>query len=282
MDDQELGEALDDLFSQPPERFVAARNALGRNLRSSGRKQEAATVTGWRRPTRTAWALNRLARVEHEVVVALVEAAIGLRDEQATGGAGLREAMADLRRATRRATDAAVAGITPTRPSDHADVTAALLAVLSDTEALKSLAAGRLLEIPEAGLGAFESAPAGPTDLRSGPKPQARRRRGGEQRDDDAAGREALREALQAAHQERKAAKALHERAAADVDEAVRAMERAIAQLERSRSELAGAEAGVEAAEVAKHHALSAAAAADKSLADAESAVAELEQPPAD
>ena len=74
MDDQALDEALDDLCSQPPEEFVAARNALVRELKSAGRKDDAAMVTALRRPTRTTWALNRLARTDHDVVDELADA----------------------------------------------------------------------------------------------------------------------------------------------------------------------------------------------------------------
>ncbi len=140
MDDQELEAALDDLLFQPPEDFVSARNGVVRTLKAANRKEDATTVARWRRPTRAAWALNRLAQTDHDAVVTLVDAASAVRDNQVAGGAALRDAMTGLRQATRAATDAAADTVAPTRPTDHADISAALLAVLSDADALALLA----------------------------------------------------------------------------------------------------------------------------------------------
>ncbi len=275
MDDRAFDEAVDHLLSQPPENFVGARNALVRSLRAEGPKEEAAAVARWRRPTRTAWALNRLAQADHDVVVALVVAANAVRDKQTAGGVGLRDAMSRLRQATRAATDAAIAAIAPARPSDHADISAALLAVLSDSDALALLAGGRLLEIPESGLGAFASGPEPSRPGRSNAEPAPKRRTPPSAA--DAARRKARREALQAARDAENQTRAVHERAKAEVDGCDRAMKLAGERLGRARIELADAEVALDAAKDAMASATDAASIATKVLADTECVLAELE-----
>lgn len=270
MDDRELDAALDDLLAQPPEQFVGARKTLVRALKSAGRKEEAATVGGWRRPTRTTWALNRLAQVHHDDVVALVDAAGAVRREQVAGGAGLRGAMADLRKATRQAADAAVAAIAPARPADHADVSAALLAVLSDADALAELAKGRLLDIPESGLGAFESGPAEATDLgHSGTKSASNPAK--------SVDRAALREAQQAVH----AAREHQAEADAAAAEAERASGAARQRLDDLQAEVEKAETAVSAATEAMNDTETTAAEAAAEVSRAEEALARLERPQA-
>lgn len=275
MDDRAFDEAVDHLLSQPPETFVGARNALVRSLKAEGRKDDAATLTRWRRPTRTAWALNRLAQSDHDVVVALVDAASAVRDNQAMGGAALRDAMSSLRQATRAAADAAVAAIAPARPSDHADISAALLAVLSDSDALGLLVAGRLLEVPESGLGAFASGPAPTSPGRSHAKPAPERPESASAA--DAARRKARREALKAARDAANQAGTVNARSEAGVIESSRAARLAEERLTRARVELADAEAASAEAKLAMDTATDAASTATQRLADAESALAELE-----
>ena len=279
MDDREFEAALDDLFSQPPDDFVNARNALVRQLKSEKRREDAETVNRWRRPTRTAWALNRLAHVDPDAVVALVDAASAVR-EQSGGGAGAREAMAELREATRRASRAAVAAIAPARPNDQTDVSSALHAVLSDADSLALLASSRLLEIPEPGLSAFGTVAASEAGPRRAPEPRAPSRptkKSAKSSDDDASRRKALREAVQQARKVAKEAEAQKKRADADVDETTKTGQAAHVRLDQIRLDLAEAEHAVEAAETAIETARSAATAAAKDLAEAESALAELE-----
>lgn len=79
---------VDDLYGVPPEEFVAARNALVKELKAAGQKAEAAVVAKLKRPSPVAWALNQVARADPGLVTEAIEAA----------------------RALRRASDAAVAG----------------------------------------------------------------------------------------------------------------------------------------------------------------------------
>lgn len=87
-DDEGGGNEGDDLYGLDPAGFIAARNALVKQLKVSGQREQAATVAALRRPPATAWALNQVARTEPTLV-----------DDALAAGALLR-----------RATDAALAG----------------------------------------------------------------------------------------------------------------------------------------------------------------------------
>jgi hypothetical protein len=52
---------LDDLYREPPDRFVAGRNALAKELRAGGHRDEAERVKALRRPSAAAWLINRVA-----------------------------------------------------------------------------------------------------------------------------------------------------------------------------------------------------------------------------
>jgi hypothetical protein len=86
------------LFEVPPDRFVAARDALARSLGEAGDKPGAAKVKALRKPSATVWTLNQLARRNPAELKALFEGGQAMRraQAQAIGGQGADE----LRRAT--------------------------------------------------------------------------------------------------------------------------------------------------------------------------------------
>lgn len=103
-------EAVDELFALPPERFTAARDELARTLRSAGQREAATAVKALRRPTRTAWAVNQVARGQPELIERLLEAGAALVREQRRVLSGVRSA--DIRgpaRERRAAVEAAAA-----------------------------------------------------------------------------------------------------------------------------------------------------------------------------
>lgn len=65
---------VDQLYSAPRESFVAARNALAKQLKESGETETAAAVARLRKPTLAAWALNQVARTEGDQVRKLLAA----------------------------------------------------------------------------------------------------------------------------------------------------------------------------------------------------------------
>lgn len=80
----------DELYGLPLERFVPERTALARELRSAGRREEAAEVAALRKPSVAAWAVNQLARTQRRAVEELFEAGDALRGahEQVLAGRG--------------------------------------------------------------------------------------------------------------------------------------------------------------------------------------------------
>jgi hypothetical protein len=90
-----------DLYALAPEEFTAARNALARRLKGEGRHEDAAAVSTLRRPSRTAWALNQLARGDPGLVAAVLGAGHRLAQSISAGKgrAAVSQAQADERQA---------------------------------------------------------------------------------------------------------------------------------------------------------------------------------------
>ncbi len=102
-----------DLYALPPEEFTAARNALAKELKAAGKKDEAAAVAKLRRPSVAAWALNQVARTKADLVEAALAAGQELRaatEATVAGEAGeLRAASAAERTAANAVVKAAAA-----------------------------------------------------------------------------------------------------------------------------------------------------------------------------
>jgi hypothetical protein len=152
----------DELYTVEPGAFIAARNAMVKELRQEGRREEADQVGRLRRPTATAWALNQVARDEPASVQAVLDAGAALRaaTKQAVSGAGdaLRAARAGERDSLRVAVDRAIsrlgdAGQT-TGDVARQRLIGTLRAAMVDNEVAARLAAGTLDSDHEApGLG---------------------------------------------------------------------------------------------------------------------------------
>src|SRR4051812_28449154 len=98
-------EALE-LYALAPGEFVAARNALVKQLKRDRRTEDAAGVAALRRPTPADHAVNAAVRADPDVATAWASAVLALDDEQGAAIAGtpnhLREATTALRAATAR------------------------------------------------------------------------------------------------------------------------------------------------------------------------------------
>ena len=147
------------LFRTPPDRFVAERDALVKELRAQGRDDDAATVKALRKPSATVWALNQLAERESEALATLFETGRALRAAQSDAIAGsssaaLVEAGAERRAAAARLTTAAVAILDEGghRGAAQSDAIAlALEAAAVDPDLGAELAGGTLEKLPTAG-----------------------------------------------------------------------------------------------------------------------------------
>jgi hypothetical protein len=155
---------VDALYALPPGEFVAARNALAKEL-------EDPDVKKLRKPSAVASVLNQLARTVPEDVEALIGAADRVRAAQegavrGRGSASMREAAKDEREALAQL----VARARPLLGSETQVVKAAeaLRAAAVDPEARELLRAGRLTEEPGptgfGGLSEGFGAPAGVED----------------------------------------------------------------------------------------------------------------------
>jgi hypothetical protein len=74
------------LYGLDPAEFVAARVTTVRELRSQGRRDEAAAVEKLRKPSIAAWIVNRIARDEPGLLGELLEAGARLREVQLAAG----------------------------------------------------------------------------------------------------------------------------------------------------------------------------------------------------
>ena len=155
--------SIQGLYEIPPERFVAARDALAKELKDAGRADEASAVKKLRRPSVVAWAVNTAAREHMDSVEALLEAGRELRRAQrktlsVAGTDELRRA-ADARRVViQQLAETAVRAVGD-RGATHRDAIEATLTAASVDDALaQRLRAGTLEReaSPPAGFGAVE------------------------------------------------------------------------------------------------------------------------------
>jgi hypothetical protein len=146
------------LFREPPESFIASRDALAGRLREEGRADDAAAVKALRKPTLLAWALNQLAARDPDGVTALADAGAELRAAQRAAvsserSAGrLKEATETRRAAVARLAVSARGVLSEAgRPSDaHADALGAALEAASvDDGAAAALRSGTFDRPPE-------------------------------------------------------------------------------------------------------------------------------------
>src|SRR3954449_5193010 len=153
-----LPEAAISLFRVPPDRFVAERDALVKELRSVDRDDDAAAVKALRKPTATVWALNQLADRDPDALSALFDTGRALRAAQSEAIAGdtsgaLVEAGSARRAGVGRLTTATVAILDEGghRGAAQTDaITQALEAASVDADIGAELSAGTLEKLPTA------------------------------------------------------------------------------------------------------------------------------------
>jgi hypothetical protein len=267
-DNKLVREAAAELYSADPAGFIQRRGDLAARARASGDAAAAKAIMGLRKPTRSAWAVNRLMREDPGVPARLSALGTGLRAaEGALDGGKLRQLSQDRREQvaalTRQALAAAGARDAPAAFQE--EVAATLSAAVADPQVAAALRDGSLVrpvqrsgfgfgvpagdEPPEpAGNGAAPPRAARPKrpapGRRPGPgagtqEPAGRQRAGRERAGRERAGRE-------------RAGRAERERAERD-------------RAEQERQAIAAAEKAVRAAD----HGVSAARAAEAERADA-------------
>lgn len=155
---RELDEIVRELYVLPPTDFVAARNELVRQARAAGSREVAEQLRRLRRPTRSAWLVNLLAR-DSAAMQGLSTLGRELRDAQ-TGlvrtelrdlAERRRHLIADLLKQAR--VHAVEAGVTLT-PTLLSEVESTLQAALVDLAGAMTIRNGRLVRpLSHAGFG---------------------------------------------------------------------------------------------------------------------------------
>ncbi|HUA45402.1 MAG TPA: hypothetical protein VMA77_09265 [Solirubrobacteraceae bacterium] len=256
---------VDELYGLPLERFVPERNALAREQRNAGRRDEAAEVAALRKPSVAAWAVNQLVRTQRRGIGELLEAGDGLREAHAAvlegrgDGSSLRAAVERERLAVEALIDAARGLLTsdghelsPTIIDRVADT---LQAAALDDDARRQVEDGRLeRELRHVGLGVASGSPA-PARAPTGAPTRARRTGGGASETPakraGAAGdtERALRERAQARAEARAEARAVEREARRRLERAERSAQLALERRDRAAQSLEEAEAELADAE---------------------------------
>jgi len=146
------------LYGLDLEQFIGARDALAKELRASGDRDGATAVKKLAKPTRAAWAVNRLVRDRPDEIAALVAAGAALAgaQEQLLDGADA-EVLRSAAVAARALVDA-LAAEAPVEGAARDKVRATLHAATVDAEVREEVAAGRVVkERSAAGFGGLEA-----------------------------------------------------------------------------------------------------------------------------
>lgn len=144
-----LADAVTELYAAAPEQFVALRTRWVARAREAGRRDLATQLGALRRPTISAWALNRLVRCRPDVLAELRGLGARLRAAQAAVDA---TALGSLRVDRDRALDALVAAAREVAEQDgHAltdataeEVRSTGIAALADADAEEAAWSGSL------------------------------------------------------------------------------------------------------------------------------------------
>ena len=151
-----LAEAEAELYADDPDGFTARRGELAERARDAGEPAVAKKITALRKPTRSAWVVNRLVRADPEVRSRLDGLAADLRE--ASGGGRLRELTAARAKLVDELTRVALEGLPAPPAALREEVTATFDAAIADPEVAASL--GTLVRAARyAGFGAFGAAP---------------------------------------------------------------------------------------------------------------------------
>ena len=95
----DLKTAADELYALSPDDFLGRRKLLVAGARHARDRELATQINQLRRPTRSAWLINLLARHEPEAVTALLELGAALQDaQQRMAGDELRQLSAERRK----------------------------------------------------------------------------------------------------------------------------------------------------------------------------------------
>jgi hypothetical protein len=128
-----LAAAKAELYTCDPDEFMARRQELAAHAREAGEAAEAKQIGALRKPTRSAWVVNRLVRADPRVTARLAELAAELRDAgRSMDGGRIRELSAARARLVDELTRQALDGLPAPAAAVREEVTATLDAALAD------------------------------------------------------------------------------------------------------------------------------------------------------
>ncbi len=251
---EERERIADELYGSDPDEFIAARVAAVKAAKASGDRALAAAVGQLRRPTRSAWLVNLLARTHPDRVAALSDLAARLPAATAAGDiAALRTAGAERTTLVSDLTRVVV-GLGTARGYDggetvRSEVTTTLQAALADPAVLAQVLVGRVEKAHVyAGFGfgfpAPTSAPEAPVGSPATPTPDSEPTEGSVP--------EVAAPELIEARQKVEGWTALLAEAVATTEQAAAADEEAQSVLDRASQEVADLRAELKAAEAAE------------------------------
>jgi hypothetical protein len=142
-----LPAAVAELYSCDPADFVERRGVLAARARAAGDAPAAKRIAALRKPTRSAWVVNRLVRSDPGVTPQLIRLGDQLRAAQGSlDGASIRELSTRRRQLIAELSRQAftASGLASPSPALRDEVTATLAAALVDQQVAGQLAAGAL------------------------------------------------------------------------------------------------------------------------------------------
>ena len=135
-----LADAKAELYRCDPDEFMARRQELVAQAREAGEAAAAKQIGALRKPTRSAWVVNRLVRADPEVTGRLAALAAELRDAgQSMDGGRIRELTAARARLVDELTRQALDDLPAAPAAVREEVTATLDAALADPEVAANL-----------------------------------------------------------------------------------------------------------------------------------------------
>ena len=149
-DDQDaVAQAVDELYSADPDSFMERRSALSAAAKKSGDPAGAKQIAALRKPTRSAFTVNLLARTDPDAVAELLDLGSQLRDaERSVDAKQIRELTTRRRRLVDGLTKRAFDILDERSPSSaiRDEVVSTLTAALADEDVADQLADGTLVK----------------------------------------------------------------------------------------------------------------------------------------
>ena len=147
--DDALREAIDELYSADPDEFMQRRGELAAAAKKSGGTAAGKQITALRKPTRSAYAVNMLARADPDKIDDLLDLGSQLREAERSVDAKLiRELTTRRRRLVDELTRRAFEVIADAAPSSAVrdEVVSTLTAALADQAVAEQIADGTLVK----------------------------------------------------------------------------------------------------------------------------------------